>query len=892
MNTQQPSEPSPYALRAAKHRSFVRWLWGLYILTLGGIAALFFALSFQLPSFEQLENPRSRIASEVYSADGEILGKYYIENRSPVVYDSLPPHLVDGLIATEDERFYQHPGVDLRALARVAFRTVLLRQKGAGGGSTITQQLAKILIGRPDTRGMGTVARGFTLVKTKLTEWLTAIKLERSYTKEEIITLYFNEFDFISNAHGIKSAAEIYFAKTPSTLSLSESAVLVRMLNNPSLWNPRRNMKRAVEGRNIVLSRMLRNGTISKAEYEKVSKEPIDISRFRTRDHNDGLATHFREHLRDQLRSLLLREDMLKADGKPYDLYTDGLKIYTTIDSRMQAHAEQAVWNHLSEHQQKLFAHWPNWNAKLQKGDVSKDPWTYKVYKTTEDELRLRQAALQRAVSESDRYRIMRDDFMPTVVEQELRDVDLSRIFYLEQVQAKEKLPVPRGKKQETVEAILEKWKTTGYAPEKLIRKYEKILRSDVFTKIKKEHAKLMAEFDKPVPMTIFAYNKAGEKDTVMTPIDSIRYHRMHLQTGMMAVDPQTGYIRAWVGGLNHKYFKYDHVNKAANRQVGSSIKPFLYGLVISLRGYSPCYKVRDVETTIEPGEKRFGLIRTWRPKNASGSFSGSEMTLPQALRLSLNSISVQLMKDLGSTLPFRKFLREIGIDTTKVPESPTISLGAADLSVYEMAGGYSVFANNGIYAEPIFIERIEDNAGKVIYSATAEQVVEQVMSEEGAFVMSEILQTVQRGAPGFRDIKSKYGGKTGTTNFQADGWFMGITPNIVVGTWVGCDDRFIRFRTLAYGQGAKMARPIFQNFLRFVENDPDIDFDVTASYPEPEEISREMNCLRFQSFDSQADELMDYTNDRGYFDDYDDFDSPPKKKTPGANPSDNPLDE
>ena len=868
-----PSSDNPYRQRLASHKRWAKYVLGLYVLGLFSVLLLFMALSASLPSFEQLENPRSRIASNIYTHDGKLLGKFYIENRTPVVYDSLSPYLIQALIATEDERFYEHSGIDPKALGRVFVKTFLLRQRNAGGGSTISQQLAKLLVGRPDTRNMGSLQRSMTIASTKLKEWLTAIKLERSYTKEEIITLYFNEFDFLYGANGIKSACEIYYNKQPLELDANEAAMLVRLLKNPSLFNPRRNMKKAMEGKAQVLKNMVNKGYLSQADYDRFKDKPVDLSKFKTRDHNDGNATHFREHLREQVKEVLRRPDLRRSDGKPYDIYTDGLKIYTTLDSAMQIHAEKAVWDHLSQHQVKMFQHWPNWNEK--KNDPQQNPWTHKTYKNTDEEIELRLFNRLRAVWSCERYQNTRAQLMPLSIERQLSDEDLHYIAKLAEIQKQPK----KDKKGEVTDAetTLKSWLASGRTTPEQASRYRSVLNSDIWPQVKREQEAMMEMMRTPVQMTVFAYNEKQEKDTLMSPYDSILYHRMHLQTGMMALDPLTGHIRAWVGGLSHKYFKYDHVNTRANRQVGSSIKPFLYGLSVDQRAYSPCYAVRDVATTIGPGDGRFGLYRAWTPKNAGGGFSGAEMTLTQALRLSLNSISAQLMKDLGSTAPFRNFLAEIGFDTTKVPESPTICLGSADLSVFEMTGGFAIFASGGYYRQPVFIDRIEDANGQVIYQSAMDQRIEQVMGEQGAFVMNQMLQGAQRGAPGFQGIKSKYGGKTGTTNFQSDGWFMGITPNLVVGTWVGCDDRFIRFRTLAYGQGASMARPIFQNFIRNVEQDKSLGFDVAANYPVPESISREMNCLKFLPYDSPADELMDYTTDPNYFDDYEDQPKPKK---------------
>lgn len=854
--TPNPEDNTPKRLE--KYKSAVRWMWRLYAVGIVVALGIFYVLSFDLPSFEELENPRSRIASTIYSSDGKVLGKYYIENRTPVIYDSLSTHLVDALIATEDERYLQHAGIDAKALGRVLVKTVILQNKNAGGGSTISQQLAKLLVGRPNTKDKGKITRYWLLVSTKLKEWLTAVRLERSYTKEEIIALYFNEFDFLYGANGIKSAAEIYYNKKPHELNVKESAMLVRMLKNPSLYNPRKNAELALQGREQVLKNMQKKGHISEAEYHQLRKEPIDMSRFSIKDHNDGIATYFRMHLREHLKELLVQSALddpqyRKPNGEPYDIYRDGLKIYTTIDSRVQKHAEKAAWDHLREHQEKLFNTWSDWNDPNPKvNSTIKNPWTRKTSKTTDTEVEARRLSLLKQVWNTDRYQAVRKDFLPTAIKHELRDIDIDRLFQIVDYQ---KTPKRKNRYQPYVDGkmLLKKWEETGFISTKQAQLYKDILSSPAIDALEKEHKAIMDYMKTPVQTTVFAYNAKGEKDTLMSPFDSIRYHRMHLQTGMLAVDPETGAVRAWVGGINHKYFKYDHVNREkAARQVGSTIKPFLYALTVDVRNLSPCYTVWDQPTTISKGEGKFNLLKDWTPKNAGG-YSGDEITLTEALNRSLNSVSAFLMKDLKSPEPFRNFLADVGIDTSngRVPSSAAICLGTPNLSPFEMTGGYTIFANSGIYTEPIFIERIEDKNGNLIYTAGSDQKSEVVLSEQGAYVMSEMLQRIQRGK--FRGVKAQYGGKTGTTNFQADGWFMGITPDLVVGTWVGCDDRFIRFRSLTYGQGGKMARPIFANLLRNLESDATLAeeevFNPKSRFYVPEMIDVEMECIKYDQF-------------------------------------------
>ncbi|MFK7798809.1 MAG: transglycosylase domain-containing protein [Aureispira sp.] len=857
-NNSAPNPENHTTKRLERYKTAVRCMWRLYAAGFVVAIGIFYMLSFDLPSFEELENPRSRIASSIYSSDGEVLGKYYIENRTPVIYDSLSSYLVNALIATEDERYLQHSGIDAKALGRVLVKTVILQNKNAGGGSTISQQLAKLLVGRPNTKDKGKLTRYWLLVSTKLKEWLTAVRLERSYTKEEIIALYFNEFDFLYGANGIKSAAEIYFNKQPHELNVQEAAMLVRMLKNPSLYNPRKNKTLALQGREQVLKNLQIKGHLTEEEYHSLRQEPIDMSRFRVKDHNDGIATYFRMHLREHLKGLLvqLAEDdpqYRKPNGEPYDIYRDGLRIYTTIDSRVQRHAERAAYEHLREHQKKLFSTWSDWNdPNPAVNSKIKNPWTRKAYKTTDGEIEARRLSLLKQVWKTDRYQAVRKDYLPTAVEYKLRDIDIDRLFKIVDYQ---KTPKRKNRYQPYVNGtmLLQKWEETNFITADQAQLYKKILSSPVIDALEKEHKAIMDYMKTPVQTTIFAYNAKGEKDTLMSPFDSIRYHRMHLQTGMLAVDPESGAVRAWVGGINHKYFKYDHVNREkAARQVGSTIKPFLYALTVDVRNLSPCYTVWDQPTTISKGEGKFNLLKDWTPKNAGG-YSGDEITLTEALNRSLNSVSAFLMKELKGPEPFRNFLADVGIDTSngRVPPSAAICLGTPNLSPFEMTGGYTIFANSGVYTEPVFIERIEDKNGNLIYTAGSNQRSVAILSEQGAYVMSEMLQRIQRGK--FRGVKSQYGGKTGTTNYQADGWFMGITPDLVVGTWVGCDDRFIRFRSLTYGQGGKMARPIFSNFLRNLESDSTlVDDDVYSAksrFFAPEIIDVEMQCIRYDQF-------------------------------------------
>lgn len=812
-----------YKSRRSYHTKLVKRLWLLLLLGFLGVVCLFLFLSLgDLPTFEQLENPRSETATEIFSSDGVLLGRYFVKNRIDVKYEELPEHLVNALIATEDERFKEHSGIDKRALARVATRTVLGGDKSGGGGSTLTQQLAKLLFDRPPFIG-NPFKKIWVMGTTKLKEWITAVKLERSYTKEEILTMYLNKFNFIHGAYGIRSASEIYFGKTQDSLSIEEAATLVGMLKNPSLFNPISRPDTTLHRRMIVLYQMMKNKMITKAEYDSLRVLPLNMSQFKKVDHNDGLAPHFREYLREDVKKIL--KDNPKLDGSTYSIYEDGLRIYTTIDSRMQQHAENAAMKHLAKMQGLFFEHWNK-----------RDPWKYRddIEKITDDDLKRRQQALTKQIRASKRYEALRNKHLNLVIKQKYRDVDIDRLFEAE-------------KKRDQID----KWVKTKFIGPKLADKYNKTLKSKDWKAIKKEWKTLeeavKKAFGKKEKMTVFAYNDRYQTDTLMTPMDSIKYNRMQLQTGFMAVEPQSGYIKAWVGGTDHRFFKYDHTNKSVARQIGSTFKPFLYAISIDLRGYSPCHQVIDQPVTIEKGT--FHLREDWTPKNV-GEYTNAPITLMQALKESKNSVSAYLMKDMGSPEPLRDLIGNMGIDLKRVPPVPSICLGTPDLSVFEMTGAYTAFANGGIVSKPIYINRIEDKNGNVIYESIIEQ--KQVLSEQANHVMIQMLKNVIGSRLGLETIN---GGKTGTTNSHADAWYMGVTPNLVAGTWVGCDDRWLRFRDLRYGQGAVLARPIFQHFMKAVEADEALEFDKTAMFPEPSgPLEIELDCAEYQQFSDRVD--------------------------------------
>lgn len=705
----------------------------------GGTAAGFFG---ELPSFEELENPNSSLASEIYSSDLKLLGKYYIQNRSNVHYNELSPNLVNALKATEDIRFEEHSGVDLRGLGRVFVKTVILRQD-AGGGSTISQQLAKNLFPRERMNRMQLIAR-------KIKEWIIAVRLERNYTKEEILAMYLNTVDFGSNAYGIKSASSTFFKKQPSELNLQESALLVGLLKGPSLYSPVRNPDNAKGRRNVVITQLEKYKFITSAQSDSIKKLPIKLN-YQQEGHTEGIATYFRETLRQDL--LKWCREHRKQDGTAYNLYTDGIRIYTTIDTRMQKAAEEAVKEHMSVLQKTFIDHW--------KG---KTAWS--DYPELIDE----------TIKRSERYRVM---------------------------------------------------KAAGASAKEID-----------------------AAFKKKVPMTVFTWK--GERDTVMSPVDSIKYYKMFLRTGFMSMEPQTGYIRAWVGGNDYKYFQYDQV-KEGKRQVGSTFKPFLYTLAMQ-EGFSPCYEVPNVPVTIIDGNGD-----PWTPSNSDGEYGGMK-SLKEALALSINAISAYLMKQFGPEAVIQ-VARKMGI-TSPIEAVPSIALGTADVSVFEMVGAYSAFANKGVWSEPTYILRIEDKNGVVLQDFVPRKV--EAISEETAYLMLNLMQGVTQFGTGARLRGSKYGftnpiaGKTGTTQNNSDGWFMGIVPDLVSGCWVGAEDRAVHFRTTQLGQGANTALPIWGLYMKKIYEHPELEYSKGAFDPPERPLSVELDCSKYQN-KSTSDPLNDF---------------------------------
>ncbi|HLG35694.1 MAG TPA: transglycosylase domain-containing protein [Bacteroidia bacterium] len=728
----------------SKTKKYLLIFWAVILLPImlfsGFIAAISAGIFGKLPSFEELENPKSNLAAEIYSSDQVVLGKYYIENRSNVHYEKLSPNLINALKATEDIRFEEHSGVDLRGLFRVFFKTIFMRKESSGGGSTLTQQLAKNLFPRENVSGIGLVVR-------KIKEWIIAVRLEKNYTKEEILAMYLNTVEFGSNAFGIKSASRTFFNSAPDTLSVNQSAVLVGLLKAPTWFSPLRNPKNSMERRNVVLHQMMKYDFISEVQFDSLKVLPIEL-KYTADDHNFGLATHFREVIRGELVQWC--KTHTKADGTPYNLYRDGLRIYTTINSSMQRYAEEAMREHLTELQRQFDAHW--------KG---REPWKDFPEVLTE------------GMKRSDRY-----------------------------IAAKKAGMNPRG--------------------------------------IKKE-------FNTPVKMTLFSWK--GDIDTTLSPMDSIKYYKKFLQSGFMSMEPQTGYVRAWVGGLDYRYFKYDHV-KMGTRQVGSTFKPFLYTVAMQ-EGYSPCYKVPNVRVNIPLPPPQ----EPWSPENADGKYGGM-LTLKYALAESVNCVSAYLMKQFGPQAMI-DVARRMGI-TTPIDAVPSICLGTADVSLYEMVGAYSTFADKGVWTEPVYITRIEDKSGNVLEEKLPRKV--EAINEETAYLMLNMMQGATLYGTSVR-LRFKYNftnsiaAKTGTTQNQSDGWFMGITPDLVSGVWTGCEDRSIHFRSLDLGQGANTALPVWALYMQKVYADSTLHYSKGDFEKPSEPLHVEVDCAKYNKQDKGKDD-------------------------------------
>lgn len=815
--------------QASTYTRYIRWMWYGAIGLVAGAILFFIVLSFQgLPDFKQLENPEFDLASQVIDVKGREIGRYYTQNRLPVQFDSLNPRLVQALIATEDVRFFNHSGVDVKALMRVMMGIVTFN-RGKGGGSTLTQQLAKLLFDRPDFQGMSKLQRNWTLMITKFKEWITAVKIERQYTKEEILAMYLNKFNFIYGAYGISAASNTYFSKNQEDLSTEEAATLIGMLKNPALFNPMRRPDTVMHRRMIVLNQMRREGFITRDEYDSLRVLPLNI-RFSESSHATGPAPYFRAELAEWLKKLFQKEGIRKSNGQPYNIYRDGLKIYTTIDLDLQMMAEEEMFKHMKTVQDRYNVVWK-----------TQDPWTYRA---DANQKRIRQESLTHLIRRTDRYEALREEYLLELLARiqdrydiELTDWDIENLLQEE-------------KKAGRIARLL----GAKSISQDRARAYKDVLGGDDWQNLRSTWHAFQQAVDKvmntPVDMMVFDYTESAERKARMTPLDSIKYHRRFMQTGSLAIDPKTGEVKMWLGGINNKYFQYDHTG--SSRQVGSTFKPFIYATAITLQGISPCFPVIDQPYTIAPGDGSFGLLQPWTPANADGVYSRKTYTLFDGLRESRNTVSVFLMQQLGNANVVRGLVHNMGIDSSarrsdgeyRLPNQPSICLGSADLSVMEMTGAYCTFANDGVFIKPYFVTSIEDESGKVIYRSSREEHV--ALPSKANAVM---VQMLKYAAVGFASYKSEVGGKTGTTNDFVDGWFIGVTPDLVVGTWVGGEDPWIKFNSLADGQGAVMARPFFKAFLKRLEETPDIDYDPTARFATPQGgLDIETDCAKYNA--------------------------------------------
>ena len=739
-----------------KETNFKKYIKRFWIIVLGGFTSILLVFLFaswgifgELPTFEELENPEKNLATEVISSDGVTLGKYAFKNRTPVGFSDLPENLVNALIATEDERFYEHSGIDFRGLARA-----IVKLGKGGGASTITQQLAKNLFNKG---GSSSTLKRLT---QKVKEWIVATKLERQYTKNEIVAMYLNTQGFLFNAIGIRSASRIYFGKEPKNLDIQESAILVAMLKNPRQFNPNREISKgkSLVRRNVVFAQMAKNEFITQKEKDSLQKLPLKIN-FTPESHNDGLATYFREFLRGYLKKWTKNNP--KPNGELYNINRDGLKIFVTLDSRMQQYAQEAVQEHISNLQKYFF-------KEQQKNE------TAPFYDLEEEQV---DAIYKRARKRSDRFRGM---------------------------------------------------KKNGYSDQQID-----------------------SAFNALTDMRVFSWNDQREIDTIMSPNDSIKYYKTILRSGLLSIEPQTGHIKAWVGGINHKYFKYDHVDQG-KRQVGSTFKPFVYATAINQLRLSPCEKFPNTPYTIPKG--RFGIPEAWTPKN-SGEKYGGEITLKSALAKSINVISARLI-DMVTPLNVVRLAKSAGIES-RIPKSPSIALGSVELSLMEMTGAYATFANKGMRVEPNMLLRIEDKNGTVLADFTPK--TNEVLSEESAYVVLELLKGVTTAGSGVRlrtsehyykdiitgfpyEFTNPIAGKTGTTQNHTDGWFMGVVPNLATGVWTGGEDRAVHFENIAEGQGATMSLPTWALFMKKVYADTSLNIS-QEDFEKPESIGIVTTC-------------------------------------------------
>ena len=765
----------------SKENKVIFWLWFCFItpiVLVGGLILSVWMFA-DIPSFEELERPNNKLATQILAIDGELLSTFHVENRSYAVYEDLSQNLINATVATEDERFYKHSGIDFRSLGRVAFKTILGGDSSQGGGSTITQQLAKTLYPREDLSSSIPGVRHAKMVIIKLKEWVTAVKLERSYTKNEILCMYLNSVFFGSNAYGIRAASKTFFGKDPLHLTVEEAATLVGMVNKPTRYNPALNPEKSKVRRDFVIHQMARSGHLTKHEMDSIQQIPIKLA-YQVQDHNAGLAPYFRDMLKRTMSakkpkrsnytyvedytvdSLLWENDPLygwlnkntKADGSKYNLEKDGLRIYTTINYKMQKYAEEAVAEHLGKDLQKSF--WKDLRWKRNKpfsNDVSE---------------KVRELVIRQGRRNSDRYRNL---------------------------------------------------KKAGYSD-----------------------AKIVENFSQPIKMRVFAWNDKGHVDTVMTPDDSIKYYMSHLRCGFMAMEPHTGHVKAYVGGPDYRYFKWDNVRQSA-RQVGSTIKPFLYSLAMQ-EGMSPCDQVLNVPSTFAVGKG------TWTPRTTDREeWIGKTVTLKWGLTHSSNNISAYLMKQYGPHAMIR-MMRKLGIGTY-LPDAPSLCVGTPEIKVFDMIAAYNTFPSQGVYIAPYFVTRIEDDMGNVIGEFYPQK--REAIGDHQAYLMANLMQGVVNSGTGVR-LKYKYklhgeiAGKTGTTNNNADGWFIGYTPTLTAGGWVGAENQNIHFQSTSLGGGANMALPIWGLFMQKILADGTLGISETDTFT-PSSKRVNLSCTGAEAF-------------------------------------------
>ena len=765
------------------YKKYIKWFWLSF---LGGILFIILLLFLAskgflgyMPDFKVLENPKSNLSTQILSEDGKVIGKFYIkENRTPIRFDELSPYLSKALIATEDERYYSHSGIDFRSLTRaIAF----LGTKG--GGSTITQQLSKLLFHKREHAGF------IKKVIQKIKEQIIAVRLERQYTKNEIIAMYLNQFDWLNQGVGIKSASRIYFNKEPKDLKIEEAAVLVGMLKNPAYFRPISRPERTKKRRNVVLHQMAKNGYITEKQKDSLQKLALKLD-FHPERHDEGMATYLREYIRKFVSNWAKKHP--KPDGSSYNIYTDGIKIYTTIDSRLQANAEAAVKEHMkrlqtvfdkqAKHLKNAPFYFPKLGPKATQKEIAK--------------------IMKQAMRRSERWRVM---------------------------------------------------KKAGLSNKEIEK-----------------------SFHKKIKMRVFSWN--GDIDTLLTPYDSIRYYKRFLHAGLMSMEPTTGHIKAWVGGINFKHFKYDHVKQGA-RQVGSTFKPFVYATAINQKHLSPCDSFPNVPYTIESG--RWGLSKPWTPKNAGGGYGG-KLTLKQALANSVNVITAQLI-DMVGPKPVVDLAKNLGVKHD-IPEVPSIALGTPEISLYEMIGALNGFSNKGVYIEPYVISRITDKNGVILYEKVPKS--KEVLSPEIAYTVINLMQGVTQSGTGsrlrgswakktkfYKEVMTGYpynftneiAGKTGTTQNQSDGWFMGLVPNLSTGVWVGAEDRAVHFKSVKYGQGATMALPIWGTYMKMNYADKKLNIS-KKPFDKPDNISINLDCNKKQ--DNQNEDTSPKNNQNDDLDD------------------------